>query len=124
MIKLLTLVVVSYAIAIGGVAQSGEADVTGWEHYANKWDVVGPDDTILGTRVLLHPHVNEQPFTRSFRRENPERHHRCHHKSARQGAWIRRPGSVGCDSPGGWMVHHWIRFDFDLDVVFDAVLPG
>ncbi len=88
-IKLLTLVVVSYAIAIGGMAQSGEADVvkvgiarvssgtytfhvtlrhadTGWEHYADKWDVVGPDDTILGTRVLLHPHVNEQPFTRSL----------------------------------------------------------
>jgi len=39
---------------------------TGWDHYADKWDVVGPDGTILGTRVLLHPHVNEQPFTRSL----------------------------------------------------------
>ena len=39
---------------------------TGWEHYANKWEVVGPDGTVLGTRVLAHPHVNEQPFTRSL----------------------------------------------------------
>lgn len=39
---------------------------TGWEHYANRWDVVGPDGTVLGTRVLLHPHVHEQPFTRSL----------------------------------------------------------
>lgn len=39
---------------------------TGWDHYANKWEVVAPDGTVLGTRVLAHPHVNEQPFTRSL----------------------------------------------------------
>ena len=38
----------------------------GWDHYANKWDVVAPDGTILGTRTLYHPHVDEQPFTRSL----------------------------------------------------------
>lgn len=38
---------------------------TGWEHYADKWQVVGPGGTVLGERVLLHPHVDEQPFTRS-----------------------------------------------------------
>lgn len=41
-------------------------DDTGWDHYADKWDVVGPDGAVLGERVLLHPHVNEQPFTRSL----------------------------------------------------------
>lgn len=39
---------------------------TGWEHYANEWDIRAPDGTVLGTRVLVHPHVNEQPFTRSL----------------------------------------------------------
>lgn len=39
---------------------------TGWEHYADRWEVIGPDGTVLGTRVLLHPHVHEQPFTRSL----------------------------------------------------------
>lgn len=38
----------------------------GWDHYANKWDVVAPDGTIIATRILHHPHVNEQPFTRSL----------------------------------------------------------
>jgi len=38
----------------------------GWDHYANKWDVVAPDGTILGTRTLFHPHVDEQPFIRSL----------------------------------------------------------
>ena len=38
----------------------------GWDHYANKWEVVAPDGTVLGTRILHHPHVNEQPFTRSL----------------------------------------------------------
>ena len=38
----------------------------GWDHYANAWEVVAPDGSVLGRRVLLHPHVDEQPFTRSL----------------------------------------------------------
>lgn len=38
----------------------------GWDHYADRWEVVAPDGRVLGTRVLLHPHENEQPFTRSL----------------------------------------------------------
>ena len=45
---------------------------TGWEDYADGWDVVTPDGQVLKrnpddpfTRLLLHPHVDEQPFTRS-----------------------------------------------------------
>ena len=38
---------------------------TGWDHYANGFEVLTPDGTLLATRVLHHPHVNEQPFTRS-----------------------------------------------------------
>ncbi|MFP4539021.1 MAG: hypothetical protein ACLFPA_12055, partial [Dichotomicrobium sp.] len=70
-------------------AQAGEADVVdveltkqgedqfrfnvtvrhadeGWDHYADRWEVVGPDGAVLGTRELAHPHVDEQPFTRSL----------------------------------------------------------
>ncbi len=39
---------------------------TGWDHYADGWRVEAFDGTILGTRELLHPHVDEQPFTRSL----------------------------------------------------------
>jgi hypothetical protein len=39
---------------------------TGWDHYANAWEIVAPDGTVLATRTLHHPHVNEQPFTRSL----------------------------------------------------------
>ena len=39
---------------------------TGWDHYADGWEVLSPDGTRLGFRELLHPHVNEQPFTRSL----------------------------------------------------------
>lgn len=38
---------------------------SGWDHYADGWRIELADGTILGTRVLAHPHVNEQPFTRS-----------------------------------------------------------
>ena len=39
---------------------------TGWEHYADGWRVLDMDGNELGMRVLYHPHVNEQPFTRSL----------------------------------------------------------
>ncbi len=38
----------------------------GWNHYATSWQVVNPETMeILSERVLAHPHVDEQPFTRS-----------------------------------------------------------
>ncbi len=40
----------------------------GWQHYANKWDVLDAEGNVIATRVLYHPHVNEQPFTRSLGR--------------------------------------------------------
>lgn len=83
------LYVFSLTFLISGAVLAGEADVTevkmkqtadqtysfdvtvnhadtGWDHYADKWDVTAPDGTVLGTRILHHPHVNEQPFTRSL----------------------------------------------------------
>ncbi len=45
---------------------------TGWEDYADGWDVLLPDGAVIlpnpdnpFTRLLVHPHVDEQPFTRS-----------------------------------------------------------
>ncbi|MEM1352393.1 MAG: hypothetical protein AAGF27_08605, partial [Pseudomonadota bacterium] len=39
---------------------------TGWDHYANGWRVLDMDGNELGMRELVHPHVEEQPFTRSL----------------------------------------------------------
>ncbi len=39
---------------------------TGWDHYANRWRVVDAKGNLLGDRVLHHPHVDEQPFTRGL----------------------------------------------------------
>lgn len=38
----------------------------GWEHYADAFEVLLPDGTLLGRRVLVHPHETEQPFTREL----------------------------------------------------------
>ena len=86
----MTRILLAALIAAAAVptAQAGEADVVavkyeqgsdgsytfhvtvrhddeGWDHYADKWQVAGPDGTVYGERVLLHPHETEQPFTRS-----------------------------------------------------------
>lgn len=83
------VILVLALVAPAGLAWAGEADVVGaearksaggaysfdvtlrhadegWDHYADAWDVLGPDGTVLATRVLYHPHVDEQPFTRSL----------------------------------------------------------
>jgi hypothetical protein len=76
------------ALAWSGPAAAGPADVVsatasckasvcrfvvtvrhadeGWNHYANAWQVLAPDGAVLATRVLRHPHVGEQPFTRAL----------------------------------------------------------
>lgn len=38
---------------------------SGWDDYADGWRIELADGTVLGTRVLAHPHEDEQPFTRS-----------------------------------------------------------
>ena len=85
---LATIIVALVSFGFPASGETGEADViavkaqksgdsyrfdvtvrhadTGWDHYADKWDVVASDGTILGTRVLYHPHVEEQPLTRSL----------------------------------------------------------
>ncbi len=39
---------------------------TGWDYYAERFEVTTQDGRILATRVLLHPHEDEQPFTREL----------------------------------------------------------
>ena len=34
----------------------------GWDHYADRWQVLSMDGEILATRILRPPHVEEQPF--------------------------------------------------------------
>jgi hypothetical protein len=36
----------------------------GSDHYADRWEILSMNGDVLATRTLLHPHVNEQPFTR------------------------------------------------------------
>jgi len=38
---------------------------TGWDKYADAWVVKTQDGVVLDERILTHPHVEEQPFTRS-----------------------------------------------------------
>ena len=63
-----TIVAAEATEAAGGwqVLVTLRHDDTGWDDYADGWRVVLEGGLVLGTRTLLHPHVNEQPFTRSL----------------------------------------------------------
>jgi hypothetical protein len=39
---------------------------TGWDDYADAWRILDGNGKELGVRKLAHPHVDEQPFTRSL----------------------------------------------------------
>ena len=63
-------VVAASADCVGSVctfAVTVRHEDTGWAHYANAWQILSPDGVVLATRVLRHPHVEEQPFTRELR---------------------------------------------------------
>lgn len=59
-------------VAITKVGMTWRMDVTiqhpdtGWEHFADGWEVLDANGNRLGYRELMHPHVDEQPFTRSL----------------------------------------------------------
>ena len=38
---------------------------TGCDRYADWWEIITPEGELLYRRVLLHSHVDEQPFTRT-----------------------------------------------------------
>jgi len=38
-----------------------------WDHFADRWEIIGPGGRVLGTRVLYHPHIGERQFTRKLR---------------------------------------------------------
>ena len=37
------------------------------DHFADRWEIIGPGGRVLGTRVLYHPHIGERQFTRKLR---------------------------------------------------------
>jgi hypothetical protein len=50
-----------------------EIDVTvqhddeNWDHYADRWELLTETGGEIAVRELAHPHVDEQPFTRSLK---------------------------------------------------------
>lgn len=62
---------------------------TGWDHYADAWRVLDMDGNQLGIRELAHPHVEEQPFTRSL-------------SGVRIPEGTKKVQVQARDKPGGW----------------------
>lgn len=48
------------------VAVTLKHEDSGWDHYADAWRVVDERGDVVALRNLLHPHEDEQPFTRDL----------------------------------------------------------
>jgi hypothetical protein len=87
--KRLLVVAALLIVALGGPVAAGEVKIvivkfvltsdvsrdvhttlqridTGWGHYADAWRILNTGGAELARRSLAHPHVAEQPFTRSL----------------------------------------------------------
>jgi hypothetical protein len=81
------LILFTLAIFYSTVVNAGKADVVdvsykckktcsfsvtvvhaddGWDHYADRWEVLTLSGDVIATRVLAHPHSKNKPFTRSL----------------------------------------------------------
>lgn len=49
------------------VAATVQHDDDGWDHYADRWEILDMEGKILDKRILRHPHATA-PFTRSILR--------------------------------------------------------
>lgn len=48
------------------IAVTIRSEDTGWQRYADRFEILSPEGRVLGVRELLHPHEDEQPFTRAL----------------------------------------------------------
>jgi hypothetical protein len=39
----------------------------GWDHYVDRWELLSDAGVKFAVRELAHPHVDEQPFSRSLK---------------------------------------------------------
>jgi len=66
-----TLLANVFSVTVSGQSNQYQVSVgvsspdTGCEQFADWWEILSEDGELIYRRILLHSHVNEQPFTRS-----------------------------------------------------------
>lgn len=95
---------------------------TGCDQYADWWEVITEEGTLIYRRVLGHSHVNEQPFVRSGGTVSISASQvviiRVHMNTSGYGTTIFK-GSVS-----GGFVEYTLESDFANDLVTKQTLPS
>jgi len=104
------------------VSVTVSSDDRGCGSYVDWWEVISEEGELLTRRVLLHAHVDEQPFTRSMGglKVQPEDHViiRAHMNDAGYGSTVMR-GTVADGFTQGEL-----SVDFAADLENQAPLPN
>ena len=94
---------------------------TGCDQYADWWEVISPEGTLHYRRVLLHSHVNEQPFARTGGpvaiEADTEVYIRAHMNNLGYGVQIFK-GSVS-----GGFIQDSLAADFAIELATTEPLP-
>lgn len=95
---------------------------TGCEQYADWWEVITEDGTLIYRRILAHSHVNEQPFVRSGGTVSIAANQvvivRAHMNTSGYGTTIFKGSVLGGFSEGT------LESDFANDLISQEPLPG
>ena len=98
-----------------------KSDETGCDQYADWWEILDTEGKLLYRRVLMHSHVDEQPFTRSGSSINIQKHESVYIRAHMNNKGYSGNTFTGTIDDGFTLIQEVITFDKEIE--YQSPLP-